>query len=233
MALENATFQRGAAVYPLASPGTNSFLQDADPSLFWVTAFYAAVIETYLGPRILAEAAASGAPITDAVAYTIPDDPTDYLTEEQIKFPLLAVYRVREMLNNRTVAWRHDTAEWKVAYVLPPLTAGQRERLHPALNAVKAVLDDRTELTFDPAYLGGVSPLGAAYANLESIYVTAAEYVSWEAGGDLVFPALLLTLEVKERQMQPPTAYAALTGTDTSVDTPDPIAVATFPTTTT
>lgn len=218
MASENTTFKHGGATYPLPSALTNTLLQDADPSLYYVLDFYAAILNTYMGTRLVAEAADCGAPITSAVAYKLPTDPADYLVEEQVQFPLLAVWRVREQLRDRTVTWRHDIAEWKVSYVLPPLSPGQRERIVPVLRSIGRILDNRTEIGYDPAYSSGAKILGASYANLETIYVTDAVYGAWEAGQQLVFPCVTLTLEVKERGASVAVAYDPITGADSHLD---------------
>lgn len=218
MALETTTFKHGGVVYPLTAVTANSLLKDADPAIFYVLEFYASVLTTYIGARLAAEATLAGLTIASPVGYQLPTDPAAYLTEEQTKFPLLAVYRVRETLRDRTITWRQDVAEWKVAYVLPPLTPGQRERLSPILRAVGRVLDNRTELGFDTAYASGAKILASSYANLESIEVKNATYADWDAGGDLVFPSVLLTLEVKERGAPVTGAYEALVDVDTNID---------------
>lgn len=223
MASEESVFRHGAAVFPPPSALTNSLLRDVDPGVFYVLAFYESVLNTYLGTRFAAQALAAGvtsngAAITTTVAYTLPDNPTDYLTEHQVKFPLLAVYRVRSTRRDRTVTWRQNVGQWKVAYVLPPLTAGQREQLIPILRAVENVLDNRTELGYDAAYLSGAKILASSYANLETIEVKDAEYTAWEAGRDLVFPAIVLTLEVKERGAPISDAYDPLGDVDTNLD---------------
>lgn len=219
MALEESTFAHGAAVYPLPAATTNALLLDADPSLYYVLDFYAAVLATYMGARLIAQASAAGVTaVTAAVGYKLPDNPAEYLTEQQVKFPLLAVYRTRATRRDRTVTYRDNVQEWKAAYVLPPMTSGQREQLIPILRAVEDILDNRTELGFDPAYLSGAKILASSYANLETIEVKAAEYTSWEAGRDLVFPSVMLTLEVKERGAFVAGSYDALERVDVNID---------------
>ncbi len=219
MALEGATFKRGGVTFPLSATPTNSSLLDADPAVYYCLAYFESVLNTYMGGRLAYEAAQSGiSTITNAVAYTVPDEPSDYLTEEQVKFPLLCVYRARARFNDKSITYRHTVGDWRVAYVLPPMTAGQRERLMPLLNAVPSIIDDRCEAHYDAGYLSGAQVFGPSYANLESISVTDVDHAKWDAGGELVFPAVILTLEVKERANQVTTAYDALAGADTNLD---------------
>jgi hypothetical protein len=218
MALEGNTFKHGGTVFPLTASTSNSLLLDADPAVYYTLSYLASVIQTYAGSRLAAEANAAGLTIATAVAYQLPDEPTRYLTEEQVKFPLLAVYRTRGDFADRTMTWRHDTGEWRVAYVLPPVTAGQRERLQPILHAVSAIVDNRLERQHDEGYLSDASWMGSSYANLETIRCTSYDIAAWEDGGDLTFPALIMTLEVKERVAPIAAAYDAMTRIDVKQD---------------
>lgn len=213
MVAQYNTFAHGATVFPISGALSNTFLRDADPAVYWCLDFFDFVLTKYLGDRIVTEASACGAPIDQAVAYALPDNPAAYLTEEQARFPLLAIDRVRDAVQNRTVTWRDSTNEWKLYYVLPPLSPGQRERIKPALRAVARVIDARLEAMGDPTYRNGARVFGAGYANLEKIGLTGVEYGDWDAGDGLTFPAVTMTLQVVERDMPVAGAFEALTET--------------------
>lgn len=222
MALEWGTFGEGASVFPLTSSTANSLLKDADPAIFYCLDFFAFVLGAYMGTRLVAEATACGAPITAAVAYTLPDDPATYLTQAQVAFPLLAIHRVQDVVTDRTLTYREAKGTWRVHYVLPPIDAGQRERLLPALRAAARIIDNRIEAKFDPNYLGGARIFGPGYANLESIRLMTVDYAEWETGSPLSFPAAAMTLEVCERDTVIAGAFDALAGTDTALDLKEP-----------
>lgn len=221
MALETGTFKRSATVFPLATGTGKSLLQDADRGVFEALAYFAFVLDRYMGARLVAEAAACNAPIASAVAYQLPDEPGPYLTEEQVKFPLLSIQRLTDKVEDRTVTRRHNVSQWRVSYVLPPLTAGQREVIKPILHAVPAIIDDRIEAGGDPAYQGGAVVFGSS-ALLEKTIMTAVEYAEWTDGGQLSFPSVVMTLEVSELALEVVGAYDALNGTDTHLNLAQP-----------
>jgi len=220
MVAQYGTFAHGATVFPISTSAANSFLKDADPSVYWCLDFFEFVIEHYIGDRLVSEAMACGAPIDRAVAYALPDNPAAYLTEEQARFPLLAIDRVRDAVQDRTVTWRESKNEWKLYYVLPPLSPGQRERIKPSLRAIARIIDARLESMSDPAYRSGARVFGAGYANLEKIGLVSVDYGEWDAGAGLTFPSVTLTLEVAERDMPVAGAFESLTETffDQSLD---------------
>src|SRR5258708_747468 len=69
----------GGILFPLAATSANSLLQDADPALFQALAFYAFVLNKYLGPRFVTESA--------AVAYQdSKQQPISSLVEAQVAY---------------------------------------------------------------------------------------------------------------------------------------------------
>src|SRR5579872_7429478 len=107
MALERSTFKWGGVVYPLTSATTNALLQDADPAIFYALDFYASMLQQYLGARWSAECTRANRSDIGAnvVQSKVPYDPSDYLTTEQLSFPLLAVYRTRSTEAEQSVQW--------------------------------------------------------------------------------------------------------------------------------
>ncbi len=230
-----AGLKHGAVQYPLPTGGSGnggpgaSLLRDADPAVFYLLEFYKSVLQTHLGARLLAEASSSGAEqIELAVAETLPLNPEQYLVEHQIKFPLLAAYRKSTKFED-IGGQKHSVDEIEVAYVLPPLQAGEAERLLPILKAVVSVLDNRTEQGMDPAYTPSAS-LGAAagdlvweLAGVASANVKSATYGGYTPAESLFFPAVILTVELKERSDVAVTEFEDLSGANVSIDLEDPV----------
>lgn len=204
---------------PLVEPATNTLLRDADPTVYFALEFFAAVIERAIGDRLVTAAAEASVPrVTQAVAYKVPMDPGPYLTEQQFKFPLLAVYRKNETYRERTAVFQQDIAELEVAYVLPPLNGAQTERIGPVLRAVAAALFTATEQGFDSDYESGALVWGSDYANVEEIGFTRGEYGSFPTLKDLAFPAWVGTLRVKERTFAVDSQFDTFAGLDLAVD---------------
>ncbi len=221
MAAENSQFTFGGVNYPLVAATTNSLLLDADPSLYWLLAFSASVLNTYLSTRLVAESALCEAPITAAVKATANYDPIPFLMEHaELTPPVLGIYRVRETFNERTVTWDHEESDWNIVYILPAFQGyGGTQRIKPIQHAVGQVLRNRFSLGYDPSYLSGAKILGAGYANLETIDIMSAEYGRSEDGQGMYFETMILKARVRERVL-PPVAgtYDALAGVDTNMD---------------
>jgi len=210
--------KHGAVVYPLPLAGAGlggqgaTLLRDADPALYYMLEFFASCIETHLGARVLQEVALAGmAPdqpgkdFEAAVSMALPINPQAFLNEEHMRFPLLAIWRERrtfEYVGQRKVA----VDQVNLAYILPPLDAFQAEKLMPTLHAVGAIIDNRSEQGFDPAYTPSAptgtpgEPIWAANrAGLKSIEVKSIEFGDYPSVTDLSFPGLSMKIEVKER----------------------------------
>lgn len=213
-----ATWSYGGVTLPLVSPGTNSLLQDADPAVYYTLDYFQSVINTYIGARLVAEAAKSPAvsQITSAVSAVLPYDPAPYLTENQFKFPLLALYRSKGSFKDHTIAWPHRIAEMTLQYILPPLNAGQAERLLPALNAVATTIHERIENMFDPSYQSGLKVWQAA--GIESIILQTETYGRWDLGQGLSFPTWTAKLQVAERVSFAAGGLSPLAGLDLTED---------------
>lgn len=218
---EQASFVHGGVTFPLATGTGNSLLRDADPALYYVLDYFASVLQTYVGARLAAEAAAVGLAtgpngITQAVGYKLPYDPLQVLQEQQLgRWPLLAVHRQAGKFVGKSVAFYSERDTWKITYVLPPLTGAQREKLGPVLAAIPKVLLNRIENKFDPGYASGAN--FAALAGIEEIGLVDEAWGSFEIPQtNLVFPAWTATLAVAERDGVLP--VAATGGKFTGVD---------------
>lgn len=212
-------FAYGNVQFPLTTSTTNSLLQDLDPANYYLLDYYRTVIVTHLGARFAAELtrAPSITSIPSLLAQYVPLDPAPWLQEQQFKFPLLCVYRTKGTEDDRTIVWPHDTCEFAVQYILPPVTGGQAERLIPILNGITKVIDNRTESMMDPTYQSGLRVWAAA--GIESIKVKESAYARYDAVNGQAFPCVMLKLLVKERVMPPAAgAFQTFGGIDAAVD---------------
>ncbi len=225
------SFKHGGVTFPLPLEddglgGTGaSLLRDCDPAVFFALEYYASVITTHAGARLVADAAAAGQEkIVSAVAETLPCNPENWLTSEHIRFPLLSLYRKSSTF--RIIGQRKfSTHVLELAYVLPPMTAAEAERLLPILHAVEVLLDNRTEQGFDPSYTpstpagtAGESPWGASRAGVAKVGITASTTGAYTPTADLFFPAVVMTLEMEERSEAVTSELGAFTGADIHED---------------
>lgn len=220
----------GNVQFPLPHTGNgiggrvSSLLRDADPALFFLLEFYSAIIEHHLGDRLRAEASAGGATkITQAVAETLPLDPDPYLQTATYKFPLLSAYRSKTAFDYEgQFKLAVDTIE--VAYALPALTPGAAERLSPILHAVAAVIDNRTERGFDPAYKPSGFSQGASVwplAGVARAEVKSVGYGAFAPTDKLYYPAVMLTVELRHRSSDVASDFLNFSGANLSVDQPE------------
>lgn len=220
---ERETFQTGAVEFPLTSETTNTSLQDADPVVFHCLEFIQHCIEKYAGERILAEATKFGVTeLTKVVASTVPWDPADYLSTAQFHFPLLAMHRIKTKFSEKTTVFRHDESAIELAYIFPPVSAGQAGALLPLLRSVAAIIDNRIELGYDPTFTpegGAAGDQVWALAGIESISVVGATWEKYAGMGDMIFHAVVLDVAVKEMAKPGPIeAWPLLSGMSAQVD---------------
>lgn len=229
-----AGFKYGGVEFPLDDTSANTALRDADPALYYALEFFASVITTHIEARLLVEAGKVGASqIEEAVATALPWNPEPWLTEQHLRFPLLAVYRKggeSKFLGTR----RELLQRLEVAYVLPPLKPAEAEHMLPFLRAVGLLLDNRTTQGFDPAYTptaptgtAGEFVWGATRAGIRKATITGHTLGAYQPTQDLYFPAIILALELIEQSNPLIGDYddfdgADLTGTEGAIDLRDP-----------
>ena len=216
-------FTYAGVAFPLTAAHTgDALLGVADSSIATLLDFYAYTIGYYLGTALTDAATVCGAPITSNVAYKLPHDPARLARVEHLKFPLLAVWRKGEKYEDRTIQRRHRTCDVGIAYVLPPLTPAQLERLVPVLAAVGMVVDDRTRNGRDPGYQSGATL--QSLTSFEEVRLESAELgaYAWQDvaspnGGGVDFPAWNGSLVLLERQMADSRGLAPYTGSTASI----------------
>lgn len=218
---DNASFKRGAKVFPLPTGTGRSALQDADPFTFFALDFISKVIETHIGPRLM-EAASQSKAIKRPVAMKVPYDPVPVLGSTHLAFPLLAVYREGGRFDRIAVGRRRDVSVFELVYVLPPLDAALIEQLVPILVAARDAIDDRVEEGMDPTYAPPGGELGDVlwvnYAGAVSVGLTEYEIGPFEGTAkDVLFYALRMRGEVSERTDLAPTQYEQLNGVTAAI----------------
>jgi hypothetical protein len=223
MTVDYDRFRFGAVNYPLPSSTANTLARDADPAIYWATQFFASVLRTYVGARIIAQATAAGAAIPDAVVTTWNVDPGPYLLDNiRRRFPLLALYRKDSQFNERTAVWEHEMARWECAYVLPPLNWDQAEKLVPILTAVARVLGHATRQGWDPAFMSGAKVWTPAFAGIETIGVTSGRYGRYTDAQGLIYHGWIGVIDAKEIvRAYTPDPFQALAGVDFHEDLMD------------
>lgn len=214
-------FYQGGLSFPLDPASANSLLRDADPAVFFALEFFSQSIQTHLGPRLVAEATAAGATdITVAVAEAMPIDPEQFLAEEHLRFPLLTLHREASTYKYLTKR-RVEIGRLKLAYVLPPLQAGQAERLLPILHAVGALVDRKCTQGLDPTHTPSDGEAGDFVwpsAGVSKIEVKESSLGAFQISSDLFFPAIVLTLEMWELADATVSAYEDFDGSDVGID---------------
>lgn len=222
---EAQNFYYGGATFPLTSSTARSLLRDADPAIYYALEFYASVISSHIGARLLTEAAAVGATqIMSAVAETLPIDPEQFLTEDHFRFPLLTLNRKSTTYRyvNRRRAALHKV---EFAYVLPPLRAAEAERLIPILHAVGLLIDQKSTQGKDPGYTP-TAPTGTAgefvwsgtRACVKRVEVKDSSIGAFAASSDLFFPAIVMAIEMDEMGDVDDGAYGVFQGADVEID---------------
>lgn len=218
---EDGYFSVAAVNSPLTASTANSLLRDADPAIFFLLDFYAGVIGLHLGARWNAEVTLAGRPdlVGLSVADKVPFDPVPYFQENQYKFPLLAAFRKNETYEWKTASFYHITSTLNVLWVLPPVTAGQAERMNPFRAHVARTLVDRSSFGYDTNYNAG--ELVWREAGIEKIVMKGSQYGNIpDVNSDLYLPTVLMEVEMTERRMNTSNDlnFEPLTGVENEYD---------------
>jgi hypothetical protein len=221
---EDGYFAVGGVQSPLSAATTNSLLQDSDPVLYNLLNYYTGIINLHIGARWNAEVTLAGRPdlVNLTVAEQVPFDPIPYFQENQYKFPLLAAYRKSEKYEFKSAGWYHTISTLNIMWVLPPITAGQAERLNPFRVHVVRTLVDRTLEGFDTNYNAGEQFWKES--GLEKIGIQSTSYGNIpDVASDLYLPTALIECELVERRMNPTTNgnFAPLEGVENDIEEAD------------
>lgn len=221
----------GGNLYPLTSSTANSPLRDIDPSIYYALDFLAAVLNTHLGARFAIEAKkaglkdSAGRPLTGVVGSKFSYDPIQYLTQEQVNFPILALYRGQEQFSERTISFSSNQCNLTLMYVLPPLTPSQAERLVPFIKGAVDVMFNKLEQGWDPLYTPPGGALGqkwSAVAGVDKVGLTTGNHIGLTASAALYFPTWYGTMSLLESSRPVPTDFQGFVGGDIHIDLKDP-----------
>lgn len=199
-------FRLGGAVYPLTRSQENSLLRDADPAIYFLLHFFDWAITEYIRERWRAQVATTGRQDKSPfpVMYKVPLDPAPYLEETHYKFPLLAVYRPHSEGSDHSILVRADMSDIRVDYVLPPMTAGEAEQMHPFLRSVTAILHRLSDGPEDENYTPPDSDDLAGWlteksrAGVDKVEFKSADYGLFE-GPKNAYHAVSMHFSVQER----------------------------------
>lgn len=214
-------FQHGGVVYPLTAATTNSLLTDADPALAKALSYLAAMLHYHLGARLQAQASLEGLTITNAVRQQLHVEPAPYLYADQLTFPTLAIYRKGEEYAEKTISYEHDTSEWEFAYLLPPLTPRQIEKLQPILRSAAQVIRHAVHQGWHPSYNSGEKVWNTA--GIQTIRVLGVKFGGYEPIQEIptYYRAIVGKISVVERTMPYATGFDVFNGANVTVDVED------------
>jgi hypothetical protein len=216
----------GGATFPLTSSTTNELLRDADPSIYYMLDFLKSMLNYHLSARIKAEATRAGIKnISAAVAEAIPMDPGPFLTQEQLKFPLLAIYRVQDVDTEHTNFWVRADCDVNIHYAMPPITAGHMRIVGPILTAVRSIVLAYIEQGFHPSYTPPGKAIGTSAweaSGLMSIGLKSSKFGWSQLSDKLFFPAWSGVVSLKEKSESTLTDFQNFAGTDLEIDLHDP-----------
>lgn len=230
MATDYGTFVEGGVTYPILTSTANTALRDTDPSIYFLLDYLSAMLIQHVGARFLAEAVKAnlkgvdGHTVPGIVASRLSYDPTQYLTQNQVKFPLFSIYRDSDLFSERSATYRRATTTLNVLYVLPPLTPSQAERISPFLHAVSSTIFERLEEGADPSYTPPGSTAGArvgASAGWDMVGLTSGRYTGLSASDVIYFPAWQGVITLVERAGWAPGAFQSFAGADVHEDLHD------------
>lgn len=217
------TLKHGGVSFPLVESLDNSFLRDADPTVYYALEFFECVLNKHLLPRLVMESRKSdGAVISTCVANKVWWDPEPTLDASQFKFPLLAVFRESDVIAEQTVKWEKSVDTINVVWVMPPLLGARMQQLYPALHAARDILTRTASRGFDPEFEGGANVwalAGAQQAGFTSFRYGAFQKIANTAA---VFPTLMATLVVHEREMPTDDDFERLLSVEIEVGTNEP-----------
>jgi hypothetical protein len=150
-------FRHGQVLYPLTDDTTNSLLLDADPALFYAIQFFSSVLNTYVKPRLLMQAALEDYNLPSAVEATIAYEPTPFLLSGDFTWPLFCLYRVEDEWSRPNQSNPTCKSSWEWSYVLPPLTPQEIPEILPILRTAAVAISHAAMVGYDAGYENGAT----------------------------------------------------------------------------
>ncbi len=174
-----ATWKHGGVTYPLEPSTANSLLRDADPAIYYAAALFESTINTYVGPRLLTQAAREGLTFPSAVGRVLHFEPSPFLLSGDMQFPLFCLYRTEETWVELNAASHKSASVWEWAYVLPPMTPREIEQLSAILYSVGVVVSTVANQSCDPDYENGKTL--RELSGIQKMQATSVRYGGFEA----------------------------------------------------
>lgn len=213
---QDGYFRVGNNVYPVPTTG-NNFLLKHDPAIYWLMDYFTQMLRTYAGADWAHAAAYTNLTMTDIVGYSVPYNPLPYFQAVNFNFPLLALYRVTG--KTKAIALTRDSTKTilELQYWLPPISPEQLEVFNPFLNSVFKIIQNRSQQHYDPNYLNGFKVNDAAGYQEMTAHVDY-EMKFMEKAGNLFFPGIIITLEMKEMNDSVAGQFAPIQEIDAQID---------------
>lgn len=217
--------------YPTSLPVTEPInaINDA-PSIVLIN-FIKAVINNYLSPSFSEETQflgltpgkvtywKDGSAVGDC--FTCPLSPT-ILQTENIKFPIISLFREREDAINMSQVNLGVTSHWLLTYVLPPLTVQGYNRLYNFLTFFTKTVTKFLWAGVDPLYQSGASVL--IDANLLRPRLIGADYnplIARNESEKIIYPMVEYRFTMDEQHTIPLSNYGPFTGIELKVEAVD------------
>lgn len=224
-------FKIGGVQYPVTGASDEpttagvSVAASLDPGSYFLLRYFERVLNWALKDALLTvfPAAGAGGPTSGAaVQQTTTIDPLIWLQGNTWRWPLLALYPVGDdPVRPRTARWDQVATNYKLAYLLPPMTADQAERGFALLMAARRVLMLATEHFGADPIDGGTNPLIAA--GVCELRFGRAEYgVLQREDGAQSYPSLVADISVDYREEADDLAGVADAFSLLTVDATDP-----------
>ncbi len=190
-------------------------LQLADPVVYAIATFFTEILNTNLSPRFQDECRAVGLTHANfdnwidgyAVAQTIVFPLNSCLLQStNFRFPLLAIQPIKEEYHQWTLTNLSTCREFEIAWILPPLSPAQMNRIYPFFKVASNALLAYGTQGYDPK----VNPDGPSFwqtAGLSFGRMYGATYIDYDGFDinkkEVFFPSIQLSLDFVERNQQP------------------------------
>lgn len=209
--------QFNSQVWPLPSNLVNPapIIQLANPVMYQICSFFQQILNTNLMPRWAQECAACGMThnFLDAfidgypVAQTVSFPVEDLLAEaNEFKFPLLSIHALGTSSQQWTLTNTAVRTEYKLCWVLPPMTDLQYNRLYDFMHYAEEVLVGYGAQGYDPK-VNTNSVWEACNVSFGSFYGTERVFyegvIRGRATASSRFPVLEFFFSFQERNQQP------------------------------
>lgn len=219
-------FQFGSVQFPLELNAT-PIDEFGDPPLFTVLEYIKFCLQKYLGDRWDAEFADFPELVGNIVAEDVNYDPTYYFQQAQYTLPLLALYRTKSEVFEKTAVWYATRSEWQLLYVFEPVKTEQIRKVSTFLQLIANVITDRIEQGYDPGYKNGELIFETAgISKIKVVDFSTYQQAQNTVETNLDFKVLVLNLEVEELEEKNPgldnlegaDGYVTISDSQTEVD---------------